>query len=80
MDKCNVCGREQKQIGTLNFKIGDNESSTAPYYNIQLLTYIKGKWICTRCMDLYHKIEALKYDMDFSCGGTEYFADGRNLD
>ena len=41
---------------------------------------IKGKQICDDCMDIYHKIYALNHDIDFSCGGNKYYADGRNLE
>lgn len=83
MDKCNICGTEQKQIGTHTFSFMGMEnikSIESPHYNIQLMTEIKGKQICTKCMDTYYKIDALMREMDFSCGGTHYYADGRNLD
>lgn len=82
MSKCSICGTEQKQIGNFELTIDGQENSPIKIekYNIQLLTYLKGKHICEDCMDTYHKIYALFQDIDFSCGGKEYYADGRNLE
>ena len=79
MNKCSICGREEKQVGTYKFEI-DGQKSEIPAYNMQLLTLIKGKHICDECMDIYYKIYALMQDEDFSCGGEDYYADGRNLE
>ena len=80
MNKCNICGTEQKVIGEGTLSFGDNKTTKMPIYNITLLTYIKGKNICEDCMNTYRKISALMDDWDFSCGGNHFYADGRNLE
>lgn len=79
MSKCSICEQEQRIIDNGKVIIGD-KIIELPLYNIDLLTFIKGKNICNECMDIYNKIHALENNIDFSCGGTMYFADGRNLD
>lgn len=80
MGKCSICGTEQKQIGNISFGLEGSENKiTVEQYNIQLLTYIKNKHICDNCMDTYYKIFSLFHDEDFSVGGNNYYADGRNL-
>lgn len=80
MSKCDVCGIEQKKIGELKLSIGDTTINNIPAYNIDFSTYIQGKRICDKCMDIYHTIHAMIAGIDFSCGGKEYYADGRNID
>lgn len=85
MRKCDICKTEQKEIGELTFGFINKDGNTetldikSPMYNIDLMTFIKGKHICNKCMDTYRKIHALHGDMDFSCGGQKYYSDGRNL-
>ena len=78
MSKCSICNTEAKVIGEYELRIGSN-TSIIPKYNIQILTHVGGKDICNDCMDKYYKIDALYRQRDFSCGGVEYYADGRNL-
>jgi hypothetical protein len=82
MSKCSICGTEQKEIGECEISIVGSDLKPIPItqYNINIYTWIKGKGICDNCMDIYHKIYALKYDLDFSCDGNSYYADGRNLE
>lgn len=86
MARCSICGTEQKEIGTLKWRItnkdGESEKdyNVSPCYNINLMTGLKGKEICDNCMDIYRKIYALEHNIDFSCGSNMYYADGRNLD
>lgn len=79
---CAICGTKQVKDGTLTFTLSMNDkekSFESPSYNISLHTFIKGHHICERCMDIYRKIKALEYNIDFSTGSEEYYADGRNL-
>lgn len=80
MKKCNICGTEQKQVAIMKLSFNDSQIMDIPQYNINFLTYFKGKIICDKCMDVYYKVFALQMDKDFSCGGNEYYSDGRNLD
>lgn len=76
--KCNICNREQYKTGTRKLKIG-NQSMDIQCYNINIMTHWNGIDICDDCMDTYNKINAIMTDTTFSCGGNNYFADGRNL-
>lgn len=78
MSRCDICGTEQKKIGESAVKICEQELKVS-HYNINIMTHIHGKWICVNCMDTYHKIYAMEMGYNFSCGGKEYYADGRNL-
>lgn len=78
MNKCSICGVKQVETSTCSLEINGESVFNIPLYNIDLLTFIKGKEICNKCMDTYYKIKALKDDIDFSCGKL-YYADGRNL-
>ncbi len=55
MNRCNVCGKQQIKIGTWTIIVGEQES-VSPMYNIDLLTFIKGKHICNKCMDVYSEL------------------------
>lgn len=79
MSKCDVCGTKQEKIGESTISICGQELNVA-HYNINLTTHVQGKWVCDDCMDIYYTIHAMIAGVDFSCGGKEYYADGRNLD
>ena len=75
--ECSCCGTEKVQIGEFEIKIGDKKIEWVPAYNIQMITYIKGRDICEDCMDKYMYIDAIMTGRNVSRGGTQYFGDGR---
>ncbi len=80
--KCSICGMEQTIVGSgkMYFEGSDEQiGNDFPVYNTQFLMGINNKDICEKCADIYYKIYAMWHKEDFSCGGKEYFADGRNL-
>lgn len=80
MRKCDICGVEQEQVGSIGIKIGNIKTTfDIPTYNIELLACVKGKYICNTCMDIYHKIYALENDINHLYANIEYYDDGRNF-
>lgn len=82
MDRCSICGRRRFKVGEYELTVGDDKESKSKIsvYNLELLTHLRGKPVCNYCMDKYHKIQALETGIDFSCGGNQYYCDGRNLE
>lgn len=75
--KCSCCGTEKVQIGEFEIKIGDKKIDGIPAYNIQMITYIKGRDICEDCMDKYMYVDTIMTGRNVSRGGIQYFGDGR---
>lgn len=78
MSKCGVCGTEQVKIGESQVIICGHET-TVNHYNINLITYMQGNWICDDCMETYYKIRAMASGINYSYMGKKYYSDGRNL-
>lgn len=77
-NKCSICGTVQVQIGGWYVSFGSMKFKS-PMYNINLLTSYGKYQICDNCIHNHNKIKSLEIELDFSSGGNNYYADGRNL-